>query len=77
MDRMLANERARLAALQADFSGRQSTALAIVVSGYPQGAELDSLSLRFDDGSSRQVAISAEARESLAAPRRPGSSFTG
>lgn len=65
MDRVLANGRARLAALQADFSGSQRTALAIVVSGYPQGAELDSLSIRFDDGSTCQVAVSREARESL------------
>ena len=66
MDHLLADQGTRLTALQADFSGRQRTALAIVVSGYPLGAELDSLSIRFDDGSVHGVAVTPAEREALA-----------
>lgn len=66
MERLLAAQGTRLTALQADFTGRQRTALAIVVSGYPQGADVSSLTLRFDDGSSREATISPAEREALA-----------
>jgi hypothetical protein len=66
MERVLAGQGTRLTALQADFTGRQRTALAIVVSGYPQGADLSTLTLRFDDGSTREAAITPAEREALA-----------
>lgn len=66
MNRFLGEQGTRLTALQADFTGRQRTALAIVVSGYPQGADVSSLTIRFDDGSSREAAITPAEREALA-----------
>jgi hypothetical protein len=66
MDRLLAGQQARLTLLQADFTGRQRTALAVVLSGWPQGATLDSVSVRFDDGASFAIPLSSDDREALA-----------
>ena len=65
MDRLLAEQRQRLGSLQSDFAGRQRTTLAIVVTGFPAQEPLSSLGLKFEDGDSLTVAISAEQRQSL------------
>jgi hypothetical protein len=65
MERLLAEQRTRLGVLQADFTGRQQTALAIVVSGYPHDAAVSALTLRLDGGATIAVPLSPEQCESL------------
>jgi hypothetical protein len=65
MERMLADQRARLGVLQGDFNGLQRTALAIVLSGYPRGAALSTVAITLEDGHTLAVPLSAEQRESL------------
>jgi hypothetical protein len=65
MDRLLAEQRERLAVLQQDFDGRQRTALAVVVSGWPQDAGVSALSIRFEDGDTLTVPVSEAERASL------------
>lgn len=67
MDRMLAEQRGRLGTLQADFTGRQHTALAVVVSGYPAAGEVTALRVTLEDGAPRVVPISLAQRASLKA----------
>jgi hypothetical protein len=66
MDRLLADQRVRLASLQADFAGHQRTALAVVVSGWPRGEAPTSLALALEDGTQLSLPLSAEQRASLA-----------
>jgi len=65
MERSLADQRGRLAGLQADFAGRQRTALAVVVAGYPGEGDLDSLALRLDGGAAVAIALSPAERDAL------------
>ena len=65
MDRLLAEQRRRLAILQADFAGRQRTTLAVVVSGLPAGEAVSSIGLKFEGGDSLTIPLSAEQRQSL------------
>jgi hypothetical protein len=65
LQRQLADQRARLAALQADFTGTQQTALMVVVSGYSDAVALDRLTLTLDDGDTLAVPLGDEARETL------------
>jgi len=65
LEHLLAEQDARLGALQHDFTGLQRTALAIVVSGYPRAAEVSSVSITLEDGAAIAVPISAEQREAL------------
>ncbi len=65
MDQLLAEQRARLGVLQSDFTGLQRTALAIVLSGYPKGAELSTVSITLEDGATLAVPISPGQREAL------------
>ncbi len=65
MERSLADQRERLARLQADFAGRQRTALAVVVRGCPAAADAESLVLAFEDGTRRAVSLSEAQRQSL------------
>jgi hypothetical protein len=66
MDRLLAAQRTRLSALQEDFTGRQRTSLAVVVSGYPQGAPVTSISLTIEGGSTVTIPLTADEQASLA-----------
>ncbi len=66
MDRLLADQRGRLGVLQADFTGHQRTALVVVASGWPANAAFDRLSVRLEDGSSFDIELGVEQRESLA-----------
>ena len=65
MERLLADQRARLGVLQGDFTGLQRTALAVVLRGYPRSAELSSISITLEDGAALTVPITAEQRGSL------------
>jgi hypothetical protein len=65
MDRLLADQRARLGVLQADFSGRQQTSLVILASGLPAGDTPTSLSVSLESGAPIEIPLSAEQRESL------------
>ena len=51
--------------MQRDFTGDQRTALAVVVSGWPQGVALDQLALTLEDGPALDVPLSAAQREAL------------
>ncbi len=65
MDKLLAEQQGRLGVLQADFTGRQQTALVVVVSGTPGSAAVDSIAIGLEDGTRRAVALTAEQREAL------------
>src|SRR6185295_19028691 len=65
MERMLAEQRARLGILQDDFTGHQQTALIVVLSGYPRGAAIESLAVTLEDGARVGVVLTAEQREAL------------
>jgi hypothetical protein len=65
LDRLLADQRSRLAALQVDFAGRQQTALSIVVSGDPGEAPLSAVGIRLEDGARMSIAITDPQREAL------------
>lgn len=64
-ERLLAEQRGRLAVLQEDFTGRQQTALVIVVSGYPAAAAVAGVALTLEDGATLTVPLTPEQRESL------------
>jgi hypothetical protein len=66
IDRLLAEQRARLGSLEADFAGHPRTALAILVSGRPDRPTLASLALSLDDGTRLEVPLTAGERTSLA-----------
>ena len=65
LDRSLLAQQQRLGMLQADFTGDQRTALAIVLSGYPQGTPLSQVRLTLDDGSTIDVPLDDARREAL------------
>jgi hypothetical protein len=65
MDRLLSEQRTRLGVLQDDFTGRQRTALVVVVSGYPAAAQVARISITLEDGDTLTVALSEEHRASL------------
>lgn len=65
MDRQLAGQKARLAELQRDFTGRQMTSLAVVLSGVPAGEMPSTITLMFESGDTLTVALPAETSESL------------
>jgi len=65
MDRLLAEQRERLEMLQRDFTGRQRTAIAILMTGYPEAGEVVSVGIKLDDGDSLRVPLTSEQRESL------------
>ena len=65
VERMLADQRARLGVLQSDFNGLQRTALAIVLSGYPRAAVLSTVSITLEGGRTLAVPLSAGQVESL------------
>ncbi len=65
MDRLLAGQRTRLGILQEDFTGRQQTALVVVLSGYPAEAEIGQVSITLEDGDTLTVPLSDEHRASL------------
>ena len=66
MDRLLTEQRVRLAELEQDFAGRQQTSLAIVVSGCPAGLGLDSLAIVLENNVRVSVPLSADQRAELA-----------
>lgn len=65
LERLLAGQRERLAALQSDFTGAQSTALAIVLSGDPGEAAPEAITLTLEDGTRLEFALSPDQRDAL------------
>lgn len=65
MDELLANQRDRLAILQTNFTNDQSTALMVLLSGYPRGMDLTEIALRIEDGTTVFIPISEEQQVSL------------
>ncbi len=65
MDRLLAGQRTRLAILQEDFTGRQQTALVVVLRGYPAHAPVSAVTITLEDGDTLTVPLSPEHRASL------------
>lgn len=67
LDRALAAQRARLDVLQADFTGDQRTALAVVLSGWPGDASPAGLVFSLEDGTRESVSLTDEQRAALRA----------
>jgi hypothetical protein len=65
MDRVLVDQRTRLGVLQADFTGRQRTALIVVLSGYPASAGVDRVTVTLEDGDTLTVPLTDAHRASL------------
>lgn len=65
MERLLAEQRARLGVLQTDFTGDQQTALLVVVTGQPTDAGLSGIGIALDDRAPLSVALSPEQRATL------------
>jgi hypothetical protein len=65
MDGLLAAQRARLGVLQDDFTGRQLTALVVVLSGFPIDASVNRVTITLEDGDTLSVPLSPEHRASL------------
>ena len=65
MDRLLAEQRTRLGVLQDDFTGRQRTALIVVLSGYPAAAGVDRVTVTLEDGDTLTVPLTDQHRASL------------
>lgn len=65
MEHLLADQRARLGVLQADFTGDQQTALVVVVTGQPTDAGLAGIGIALDDREPLSVALSPEQRAAL------------
>jgi hypothetical protein len=65
MDRQLAAQRQRLGILQDDFTGRQRTALVVVLSGYPRDIAVSQIAITLDDSSTQTIPITAEQRQAL------------
>lgn len=65
MDRLLAEQRTRLGILQDDFTGRQLTALMVVVSGWSAQSAVDRVSIRLEDGDTLTVSLTPEHRAAL------------
>lgn len=64
MDQLIADQRVRLQALQDDFTGRQRTALMVVVSGDP-GEGVTEVGITLENGGRLTVPIYVEQREAL------------
>jgi hypothetical protein len=65
VERLLAAQRTRLAILEDDFTGRQSTSLLVVLKGFPAAASVDKIALTLDDGAPLEVELTPEEQESL------------
>jgi hypothetical protein len=65
LGRMLADQRARMGVLQANFTGQQRTALLIVASGYPTGTSVERVSVQIDEGDTLTIALSEVERLAL------------
>jgi len=66
MDRLLQEQQGRLATLEADFTGRQQTALVVVVTGDPGSTPISALALTLEGGSKVTIPLRQDQREALA-----------
>ena len=67
LERVLADQSARLDSLERDLTGRRQTAIAIVLTGYPKGAGPGAIALTLADGVTVPVPLSEASRASLRA----------
>lgn len=65
LERLLAEQRERLGVLEADFTGRQATALLVVLRGAPAGDAVTELAITGDDGVVHRVSLSARDLDAL------------
>jgi len=65
MDRLLAGQRSRLSVLQEDFTGRQQTALIVVLKGFPARAPVAAVSITLEDGDTLTVPLTQAHRAAL------------
>ena len=65
MEKLLADQRGRLGVLQEDFTGRQQTALMIVLAGQPRDASITQIGIALEGGGVLSVPVSAGQIESL------------
>jgi hypothetical protein len=65
MERLLDTQRARLAMLQADFSGRQRTELDLLVTGGTIAGQVDSVRVTLEDGTSVATGVTETQRASI------------
>jgi hypothetical protein len=65
MERLLAAQRDRLSVLQADFTGRQQTALAVVITGDPAALPLSEISVTVEGGARITVTLGEAERAIL------------
>ncbi len=65
-ERLLAEQRDRLAILQDDFTGRQETALIVLLSGSPVAIPPAEVAITLEDSTTVRVPLAPEHRESLA-----------
>jgi hypothetical protein len=66
LERLLAAQRDRLGVLEADFTGRQETALLVLLSGVSSGNPPASVTLTLEGGVAKVVPLTDEQRASLA-----------
>ena len=65
MDRLLAGQQARLATIERDFTGRQRTELAIVLSAQPGAPRVTQVTLGLDDRGTLSIPLTAEQSDAL------------
>ena len=65
LDGLLAAQRGRLRVLQDDFTGRQQTALIVVLSGFPAAGSVSRVTVVLEDGDTLSVPLTPEHRASL------------
>jgi hypothetical protein len=66
METLLAEQRGRLVRLEEDFTGRQTTALVVLLSGVPAGGAPDAVVIGDDDGATVRVTLDDATRTALA-----------
>lgn len=65
MDSLLAAQRDRLGILQEDFTGNQTTALIVLLSGYSSKTGLTEIAVRVEEGITVRVPVTAELQKTL------------
>jgi hypothetical protein len=65
MDHLLAAQRDRLGVLETDFTGRQQTALVVVLRGQPSGGTVSDVAIALEDGTRLTVTLDDAQREAL------------
>jgi hypothetical protein len=66
LERLLAEQRARLGILQNNFTSHQRTALIVVLSGHPAASTVSRVLVRLEDAATLEVPLTDDQRRSLA-----------